>query len=212
MAITFKPSSGTGYTFEDKYTPVASKNEWGIDVLTRAQWGAQPGLVTFIQALAQGQTYSYNGGTWYLQTWECDNDEVYPTVTMTYMGLMGGIPAPKTDGEEADLQGTFSVTSPSSATMTYSYTGRVGIYRYITSGRPTFPTYTAPDIDVEPVIWKSVVYNADGTRYLGNVPAPLLAALTPVGHNDNALMSCTPIVGSPWFACVDRVTRTLPGN
>jgi len=222
--ITFNPSSGTGFTFEDKRTPVAGKDAWGVDTLTRAMWGAQPELVGFMAALDQGDTYVYDSRTWYLQTWdESDGDQVYPTVTLTYKGLAFGIPDPFITGRQIDLQGTFSCTSPSSATMTYSYTTQQTTYRYIKAqatpttgnpyGRPTAPEYTDTDIDVDPVIYKSVVYNEDGTRLLGSVPAPLLTALTPVGYNIEArLVSCTPIIGTVWLECEDSVTRLLPGN
>lgn len=214
-SVTYKPSSGTGYTFEDKFQPVATKNEWGVDTLTREQWGAQPELVTFINGLAQGDTYTFNGGTWYLQTWSCDNDNVYPTVTMNYMGLNDGIPDPKIIDREIDGQGTISCTSPSEASRTFSYHSSQTTYRYIVATEPTGPTYTACNINIDPSanIFKSTVFNADGTQYLGTVPAPLLTALTPVSYDAIAtLVSCESIIGTPWFMCEDQVTNIPPSN
>jgi hypothetical protein len=213
MPTIYRPASGTGYDFELKNTPIASKSDWGIDVLTVQMWGAQPGLVAYAATLAQGQTYSYNSQTWYLQSWSDDKDQTYPTVTLIYKGLFSGIPTTSVNGQTINQSGTISVTSPSDATRTFSYYTRQTTTRYIRTSRPTLPTYTTPDIPFTPEIYKSEVRTADGTLYLGSVPAALLTALTPVGTNNITTMTCTEIIaGVPLFECEDICTVLLPSN
>lgn len=222
-SVIYKPSSGTGYDFELKSTPIASKSDWGIDTLTVEMWGAQPGLVAYVAALAQGQTYTYNSQTWYLQSWSDDKDQVYPTVTLNFKGLFSGIPAPFVNGQNINQTGTITVakdtvnpdgtTTPSSASRTFSYFTRQTTTRYITTSRPTVPTYTTPDIPFTPVIYKSEIRDADGTLYTGNAPAALVSGLTPVGSINATTMTCNAIIaGTALFECEDVCTVLLPSN
>jgi hypothetical protein len=212
-SVIYKPSSGTGYDFELKSTPIASKSDWGIDTLTAEMWGAQPGLVAYVAALAQGQTYTYNSQTWYLQSWSDDKDQVYPTVTLNFKGLFSGIPTPFVSGQSIVQTGTISCTSPEEASRTFSYDTRQTTTRYISTSRPVLPTYTTPDIPMTPSIFKSEIRTASGTIYLGNVPAALMTALTPGAATSVTTMTCTPIIaGTPLFECEDVCTVLLPSN
>jgi hypothetical protein len=74
--------------FDDICLPAAGKNEWGVDTLVRKMKGARSLLSDFLSSLSQGDTY----GSYYLQTWEPDDDPVLATVTLTYKGLFDGIP------------------------------------------------------------------------------------------------------------------------
>lgn len=109
-SVIYRPSSGVGYDFELKHTPIATKSDWGIDTLTAEFSGALPGLVAFVAALEQGQTTTYNGQTFYLQSWSDDKDTTYPTVTLTYKGLFAGIPLPLVSGQTIVQSGTISCT------------------------------------------------------------------------------------------------------
>jgi hypothetical protein len=140
-SVIYKPASGTGYDFELKSTPIASKSDWGFDTLTADYWGAAPGLVAFVAALAQGQTYTYNGNTFYLKNWSDDKDQVYPTVTLTYIGLFDGLPDPLVSVSELTQSGTISTTSPEEATRTFTYRTFQTVTRYISSGEPTSASY-----------------------------------------------------------------------
>ena len=222
-SVIYKPASGTGYDFGLKSTPIATKSDWGIDTLTAEYWGAMPGLVAFVAALAQGQTYTYNSQTWYLQTWSDDKDTVYPTVTLVFKGLFGGIPTPFVNGQSIVQTGTISVAKdivnpdgtvvPSSATRTFSYYTRQTTTRYISTFRPFLPTYTTPDIPFTPVIYKSEIRDADGTLYIGNAPAALVTGLTPGAASPSTTMTCNEVVaGSPLFECEDVCTILLPSN
>jgi hypothetical protein len=212
-SVLYRPASGTGYDFGLKSTPIASKSEWGIDTLTVEMWGAQPGLVAYVAALAQGQTYTYNSQTWYLQSWSDDKDTVYPTVTLVYKGLFGGIPTPFVNGQSIVQTGTISCTWPDEASRTFSYYTRQTTTRYIATSRPVLPTYTTPDIPFTPVIYKSEIRNANGSLYLGNAPAALVTALTPGAASPSTTMTCNEVVaGSPLFECEDVCTILIPSN
>ena len=209
---TYKPSSGAGYVFADTTTPVATKAVWGMDTLTRKVQGAQPEEVAYINALAQGDVTNFNGQQWYLQNWDSDHDPIYPTITLNYLGLNDGIPLPFTSGTTVVQTGTISCTTPSKASRTFSYYTRQSTYKYIKASRPATPTYTTLDIDYTPTIFKSEIRNEDGTVYLGNAPAGLVTALTPVGVVLMTTMTATPIFGTPYFECEDNVVSLLPSN
>jgi hypothetical protein len=209
---TYKPSTGAGYVFNDITTPVATKAVWGMDSLTRKVQGAQPEEVAYINALAQGQTTTFNGQTWYLQNWDSDHDPIFPTITLNYLGLNDGIPSPFTSGTTVVQTGTISCTTPSKASRTFSYYTRQSTYKYIKASRPTTPTYTTLDIAYTPTIFKSEIRNEDGTVYLGNAPAGLVTALTPVGVVLTTTMTATPVFGTPYFECEDNVVSLLPSN
>lgn len=209
---TYKPSTGAGYVFADITTPTAVKSPWGIDSLTRKVQGAQPEEVAYINALAQGDIANFNSQQWYLQSWDSDHDPIYPTITLNYLGLNDGIPAPFTSGTTVVQTGTISCTTPSKASRTFSYYTRQSTYRYIKASRPTTPTYTTLDIAYTPTIFKSEIRNEDGTVYLGSAPAGLVTALTPVGVVLTTTMTATPIFGTPYFDCQDNVVSLLPSN
>lgn len=212
-SVIYRPASGAGYDFELKSTPIAAKSDWGIDTLTVEMQGAQPGLSAYVATLAQGQTYTYNSQTWYLQSWSDDKDTVYPTVTLVFKGLFSGIPAPFVNGQSIVQTGTISCTSPEEASRTFSYYTRQTTTRYISTFRPVLPTYTTPDIPFTPVIYKSEIRAADGTLYLGNAPAALVTALTPGAASPSTTMTCNEVVaGSPLFECEDVCTILLPSN
>jgi hypothetical protein len=183
-----------------------------MDTLTRKVQGAQPEEVAYINGLAQGDITNFNGQQWYLQNWDSDHDPIFPTITLNYLGLNDGIPAPFTSGTTVVQTGTISCTTPSKASRTFSYYTRQSTYKYIKASRPTTPTYTTLDIAYTPTIFKSEIRNEDGTVYLGNAPAGLVTALTPVGVVLTTTMTATPVFGTPYFECEDNVVSLLPSN
>ena len=210
-------------SFDDRYEPVSGKSEWGMDTLTRGMSGAQTGLVTFIQGLAQGQTYSWNGNTYYLQSWEPDNDPVFPTVTLFYKGLNDGIPDPFVSGREMEQTSSATTNAPVSITFfdyesqtdvtrevmgtrTTRYRTREATYRYIKSGRPTAPTYTTLDTAMTPIVLQSVITTDAGVSFASNAPAALATALTPSVYTETAT-NCVPVFGTPFFECEDNVMQ-----
>ena len=208
-------------TFQDEHEPVPGKTEWGMDTLTRTMAGGQPKLVAFVQGLSQGSSYTFNGNVYYLQTWEPDNGQVFPRVTLNYKGLTGGIPTPKASG--VMIEQTISITASSvgtykTATRNIRYVTRKSTTLYIATTRPTLYTYglditfTADNI----IILESVITatDNDGNNYVfsgANAPANLVTALTPAAVAQG-FPECAPVVGSPFFECVDNVALLYEGN
>lgn len=222
MAVPPITYNGDG-TFQDKYEPVPGKSEWGMDTLTRGMQGAQPNLKLFVAGLAQGQTFAFNFNTYYLQTWECDNNQVFPTVTMVYKGLFDGIPAPFTTGRTCEQ--TSSQTTSSAISITYfdfttqgsvtkdvmgtrntRYITREANWKYITIGRPSSPTYTTLDVSFTPQAIQSEITTDAGVTFASNAPSALATALAPAIGNITTT-ECTPVVGSPYFECTDNVMQ-----
>lgn len=202
-------------TFTDIFTPVPAKSEWGMDTLTRVMCGSVGNLVAFMGALAQAQTYSFNSHTFYLQSWSCDNDNVWPKVTLLYKGLIGGIPSAKVSGKMTSLSASLSCSDPDADTITatrnFSYFAREATYLYIASGRPTGPSNTTLDTAVTPVIWKSSIVaqsktNGQVTYNGGDAPTGIVTALTPAYYLQS-LMECVPVIGTIYFECTDTVQQ-----
>ena len=226
-------SGGVG-VFDDMYEPVPGKSEWGMDTLNRLVGGIQPNLVNYMNSLAQGQTYVYNGNTFYLQTWECDNNQVFPKVQLHYKGLIAGIPTPRASGSQieqsvqiaADLgagvydpgsSGSSSSIVYTSATRHIQYITRQTVTKYIATARPTTGSYGL-DIDFTIQILNSVITGqgntlggTSSTTWSGaNAPAGIVSALTPATYV-LSLSECEPVVGSPYFECTDRATLLYAG-
>lgn len=212
--------------FQDLFEPVAGKSEWGMDTLTRVMSGSQPLLLAFMASLAQGQRYFYNGNNYYLQAWECDNNQVFPKVTMLHKGLNDGIPAPFVTGGTTEQ--TQSATTSSAISITYfdfatqasvtkdvmgtrttrSLTRRSN-YKYITTTRPTAPTYTTLDIPYDPVVISSIITTDAGVSFASNAPAALATALFPSAYNITTTSVVPVFVGSTprFFECEDEVQQ-----
>lgn len=213
--------------FKDTFTPVAGKSEWGMDTLTRVLKGSAPKLEAYVRALRQGQTF--NG--FVLQTWTPDQDPVYPEVTLNYKGLTNGIPAPLSSADTIEQSVTVSASGDNTqfgldedvygavtvASREIQYITRQTVWRYITNRRPTGPKYTGLDVPFDPIIIKSsiTIQNTEGnSRTFGGrlAPVALVTALQPVATNIVTGPNATPVPGTPWFECEDRVTRIYQGT
>jgi len=210
--VIYKPSSGAGYNFEDKVLPVASKSDWGIDTLTRQLTGAQPGLIDYINALSVGDTTSYNGQTFYLQSWSDDKDQTYPTVTLNYKGLFDGIPEPIISfTTQNQIITKVTTTNYGDITQIYSYTTRTTTTRYISTTPPSSATYGKPAAGFKPTIYKIEYRTATGAIFSVNPTA--LRVLKkfyfrePSQTENTTTTSCDQIVaGEDLYECQDVVT------
>lgn len=207
--------------FIDTHEPVPGKSEWGMDTLMRTMRGTQPNLATFVASLAQGTTYTFNGNTFYLQSWEPDGNPVFPSVTMNYKGLTGGIPTPKASGGTVEQTLTLSAQSVgiyTTATREIRYLTRQSSTLYIATTAPTAGSHGLDvSFDVYSSFISSVIRATDssGNDYVfagATAPSALVSALTPVGTLDRIVPHSSPVVGSPWHECEDTCVRLLPGG
>lgn len=194
----------------DVELPRPGKNEWGIDTLERTLSGPAPTVIDFVDTLRQGQSYSFNDQQFYLQTWNQDNEVIFPRVILQYKGVLNGIPDPFVSGQQTEQTATLSCSSPQDATRDVRYITRQTEYRYIAETRPTAPKYTTIDVDQAAIILSSTIRTSDGKVYFGTVSAGLLSALSWVGYNDVAMMQCAPVFGTPYFEATDTVLRLIP--
>lgn len=201
MAITYKGN----VTFDDAMEPRAGKSDWGMDTLTRRMKGASTLLAAYLATLVQGDTYAYNSHTYYLQTWEPDDDSVFATVTLSYKGLNAGIPAASAVDETTIQTTSISTDSPEKATRDIEFYSPQTTWRYINSGRPAFASYGSIANGRTASIIRSVITDKDGKRYPGNAPAGLVSALFVSASNRVTGPHCEPIYGTPYFECQDVV-------
>lgn len=222
MAIPPITYNGDG-SFQDKYEPVPGKSEWGMDTLKRGMQGSQPNLKLFVAGLSQGQVFVFNFNTYYLQTWECDDEQVFPTVTILYKGLVAGIPAPFVTGRTVEQSSSattntaisttyFDFTSQSSVTKNLvgtrntRYLTREATWKYITVGRPSSPTYNTLDVAYTPEVIESIITTDGGVSWNSNAPSGLATALAP-SINVVSTTNTSPVVGSPYFENEDNVIQ-----
>ena len=210
--VIYRPSSGAGYAFEDKTLPVASKSDWGIDTLTRELTGAQPGLIAYINALNVGDTTTYNGQTFYLQSWSDDKDQTYPTVSLNYKGLFDGIPAPIISfTTNNQIITKVTTTNYGDITQIYSYTTRTTTTRYISTAPPSSPTYGKPAAGFKPTIYKIEYRTATGAIFQKS-PSVMRSLKKfyfrePTETENTTTTSCDQIVaGIDLYECQDVVT------
>ena len=204
MAITYIGATA----FVQQNQPQYSKNEFGIDTMVLRFRGPATGLTTYLKTLKQGAQYS----GFYLQTWTTDEAPVFVTVTLSYKGLISGVPEPMQVDDAAMQSITRSCSTPSNASRDVQFFATTTKYRYIKNSRPTGPTYFVTSSGRDPVIFSDVIKDATGTRYYGTAPAALVTALYTVPTNLVTGFSAAPIYGTPFFECEDTVTRTFIGS
>lgn len=209
-------SGGTG-DFVDQHEPAPGKSEWGMDTLARTVKGCQSNLAAFIGTLGQGAIYSFGGNDYYLQTWEPDKNAVFPSVSLNYKGLTGGIPPEKASGGQVEQCITLAANDIGiyrTATRDIRYVTRRSCTQYISDGRPTGATYGL-DISSAIEIRSSVIRaeDADGNSYVfsgADAPSDLVTALT-AATDVFSYMECSPVVGTPYFECTDTATLLIIG-
>jgi hypothetical protein len=201
--------------FRDMYIPKSDKDPWGADTLERQMRGPACIYDSWYNQLGQGAVYkdSTTGVSYYVQSWSPVQDKIFPGATIVCKGLSAGLPKVLIKGGQVDLSGTITCTTPQQASRTVRYTSWRTVYRYITNSKPTAPSYTAIDVNIDPNknIFFSQITLANGSIVYGNAPGDLVTALTTIGFYDLAsLDSCEPILGTPYYECQDTVTRFLP--
>jgi len=204
MSVIYKGTT----TFVDQCVPFVSKNEFGMDTLTRIMKGASSGVNAYLGTLRQG--ISYQG--FYLQSWNSDQGTSYTTVILNYKGLSNGIPNPRVSEGTSMQTVTISGDSPSEASRDIQFYADESTYRYITNTRPAGPSYSNTSTGRNPTIFSSVINAADGTIYKGSAPVALVTALTPATISMVTGHRAEPVYGTPWFECEDTVIRTFFGG
>lgn len=203
--------------FHEQCQPHPSKNEFGIDTLSRKFRGPATKLSAFLSGLAQGQVYN----SFYLQTWAADEDPVFPTVTLSYKGLLRRIPDPISTDDTAMQSVSLSTSrdDPEGSGKVINWVRDIQFWastttwKYISNSRPTAPRYTAINGNRNPVIFRSSITGSNGKVYAGaNAPADLITSLTPAATSIVQSSSAEQVYGTPWFECQDTVIRTFTGS
>jgi hypothetical protein len=229
MAITYFGAN----TFRDSITPVPGKTPWGIDTLIRKIDGPVSGLEDYIASLQQGFTYLFNGQTYYLQTWETNDDKAWPLVTLNYKGLFAGIPTPFAVNdivqESGSISADYSTQNDGQGLLygvdsdgnnlyclgaTHEWAARVPqtIWHYITFLQPNGPSYGSLGFAGSIVVTRNRIITSDGTVFGGLAPVPLAVSLALYASNQIISFRSSPIFGTPYFECEDVVIATYPSN
>lgn len=179
--------------FEDCCEPFGTKNEWGIDLLQRKVKGRADKLRAFMAGLKQGDSINLTGYQgFYLQTWNSDDNPVFPTVLMTYKGLLSGtLPTPHTTKSTSERSGNVSATvGGEERTYDFSYISpQVTQLRVVNTALPG----ARPSVEVGlPLIIQSWFTGPDGRRRSGYPPGISVGT---------AVISTTetPVFGTPYL-------------
>lgn len=176
--------------FEDACQPFGSKDEWGLDILQRAIRGRADRLKSYMDDLRQGQTVLSHPG-FHLQTWYADDNPVFPTVQLTYKGLLSGtLPEPFVVESTSERSGTITATvNGDERTYDFSYLSQEKTYRFVKNSNsqtadPAFSLAT-------PSVFVSWYVGGDGRRKSGYPPNLNVTARV-------ASRTKTPIFGTPY--------------
>lgn len=190
MSLIYGRCTYLGRTaFAENSLPITGKNEYGLDTLRRTFIGAAPFLDTFIKGLSQGIRYDQPGRAWFLQTWEVDDNKLWPTVFLNYKGLASGkLPKPRSDDEWITQNATVTAqfdppididgVEVADATKNINYRCLQTAWQYVTDKRPLGAKIGKTSWAAQPFILNSVI-EAGGIVYNGNnAPAPIATALS----------------------------------
>lgn len=173
--------------FEECCQPFGSKDEWGLDVLQRKFRGRADKLSAFMGGLRQGA--AFNGFA--LQTWYSDDNPVFPTVLLTYKGLLSGnLPDPFISDSTSERSGTKTTeVSGEERTYDYTYSSPQRTYRFI---KNTLEPVADPVFSVaSATVIQSWYVGPDGVRKSGYPPS-----VSPIGQVVSR--SSTPVFGTPY--------------
>lgn len=164
--------------FDDICRPLKGKNEWGLDTLVRKVKGDRALARAYIATLAQGASFVLAGSTYYLQTWDPDDDPVWATITLSYKGLLSGaLPAPIIINDVIHASGT------TSANFSTENGGRGRVYRKEVTYKP-FPQQNV--IDAEKDIYATGA-TMDFTYETGETTYRYISNGQPSGPSHNTL-------------------------
>jgi hypothetical protein len=218
-------------TFTESTPAAPAKNDWGVDILIRKFTGAQSLRAAFEATLEQGQTYVYNGITYYLQTWSWDDRVAVSTVTLNYKGLHDGVPPEVVINEIVGASGSTSAdftlggTRPQGivygqdaagkdlyaigAQMEFTYLAGQTLYRYISNGQPDGPSHSTLGFTYTPIVKRARVSTSDGATFGLLSPLAIGPALEPAVITRAVGFGSQPIFGTPYFECQDTVRTDL---
>lgn len=97
-----------------------------------------------------------------------------------------------------------------SAAMEFMYKAPQTTYRYIKVGRPVAASYSSIGFSYTLIIEKARITLSDGTIYQGR-DQETFWELTPLPRNRVVDFQTKPIIGSPWWECIDVIRLEL-GN
>jgi len=213
--------------FEDKVIPAPSKDEWGIDTLTRIMHGPCYLLAAFLAGLAQRQTIttgpmSGKYPSFYLQSWHPTTGPYMAIVTMLYKGLATGqLPDTIHENTTAQITSTLNASNLSvaygngtvvSATREIKYAAPRTVYRFVTNAEPNDPVYSGVSGGTLQILESRVrVTYDDGTTetLTGSVPASIIGSLQGVAKPSITGPAAKPLVGTPYWQCETTVEMRL---
>lgn len=233
----WQPSSGmssisfTGkLEFRDIVIPAPGKDEWGADTLDRVVQGPASRFDKFIDGLKQGQVFKdENGNRFFLQTWRPIEHHVFPGAYLSYKGLINDAlpdPLPSTtvnetvstltaSGLDITVGGEENERIIIGGTREIKYISPTTVWRYITREEPKVRKFNSVRggsiVDRGSVIFAQ--YDDGGSeRYVGSAPAALATALFAQPYVDTIGPSFDPIIGTPFFECMEVCQLRYPDS
>lgn len=199
--------------------PIVHQPEWGICEMTMCWRGAAPELATFLATLTRGMACTETGFTSFkLSDWTQDDDNIYPTVTLSYLNSnVLKFPAYKSEvnwSTQTAQKAAATVGDYTDLRRDVTYWAPTRTYSYYTATETTSPVHTSSGM-TDVVYIRSTVEgkDADGAdvTFYDNVPAGVATELAMTEGDRVVSHSSTPF-GDP--ACgiwlnEDVVARVL---
>lgn len=202
-----------------------TKNAYGLDVMQIDFRGAVFNLAKFLATLSQGKRYDHEGRVWYLQTWEVDDNNLWPTVSLNCIGFATGkTPEPKPDnsfvnqtvtitGQVTEIDPLTSDPVIVSLTRTMSFRCMQTSWSYINEGQIKGPRIGRTEFVWNPLVLSSVI-TANSTlgnfTYSGaNAPATYVTATFPAIVDFILDLSQSKVFGTPFYEVNEVIVRTF---
>jgi hypothetical protein len=181
MSVTYVGQTA----FQQVSESMPRKNPWGVDEMTVRWQGARFRLALFLASLQQGaRSAEYRGMQ--LVSWSVDDNRVYPSVDLSYMGFLGNFPDATVDLSymQQVVNKVAVVSGYQSVVREMVFYAPVKVSRYFSSQyhqTPIFPYSSSSGLPTGmPVLISSVikVVDAEGNsiEYPGNAPSALVSA------------------------------------
>jgi hypothetical protein len=218
--------------FRDIEIPIAGKDEWGADTLTRTLQGPGSRIQDFLQTLKQGASYKTKQGVFFLQSWVPIPHKCFPGVTLIYKGLVNDdLPPPVPSTSRSEIMSTLTATGLSitvssgedeERTITggsreVRYVSPTTVWRYMTRELPVRKKFVGASAvqgtgieDRGSVIFAE--FDDGTTQRMVNAPAGLATALFAQPYVDTVGPSFDPIIGTPYYECLEVCQLRYPDS
>lgn len=179
--------------------PIISQPEWGVAELSVKWRGAATELDDFLSSLTKGSTYPDAPYTQFkLSQWSVDDNPIYPIVTLSYYGFIGGLPPARSDYDFSVQTSQVAAASASGGwenlKRDITFIAPTRTVKYYTTSQQINPVYSSVGSTSYTILSSVMSARKDDEDYVwyGNAPAAVVTALSVSASNRVVSHKSTP--------------------